>query len=99
MKQLLIQTIEVILITIAFTLFIILTTNLHAITMWIRSQMDNIYMNNNNTNAELKLAYETIAKLHQIALNEFDTNNIDKLEYIDFEINNFYNEIDKRITS
>ena len=58
-------------------------------------------MNNNNTNqnAELKLAYETIAKLHQIALNEFDTKNIDKLEYIDYEINNFYNEIDRLLTN
>ena len=53
-------------------------------------------MDNTNQNAELKLAYEIIAKLHQIALGEADVpNNVDVLEYADYIINNFYNDIDE----
>jgi hypothetical protein len=57
--------------------------------------MDNKYMIKPNKTAELKLAYETIATLHQLALSEYDIpNNIDTLEYADYICNKFYNEVD-----
>ena len=54
-----------------------------------------MHNSNNNNNAELKLAYATIAKLHQIALGEAETpNDVDPNEYVDYVCNAFYNDID-----